>query len=159
MLHTRTIKPGERVRAEFPHSEVCMYMKVAGKIGEVELLEDKWGHHAAQLWVDGREFSSPVTCGEAGIFFDSEQGYYIYEVLGERPYIVLMYEVTEKYPWGEGYLSETGDIVPQIEAAHFASYQEAAEAYKQAAETRPAFRQRGIYIPYEREYVAVRLAV
>jgi len=158
MLHTRTIKPGERVRAEFPHSEVCMYMKVAGKIGEVELLEDKWGHHAAQLWVDGREFSFPIGTSEAGIF-DCAEGHYIYEVLGEKPYIVRLTEIGEKWPWCEGFLSDNGGIVPQIEAAHFASYNEAREAYKQAADTRPTFRERGIYIPYEQDYVVAKVAV
>lgn len=47
-----------------PHSEVCLHMKVAGQ----RMYAEPIGNGMAQLWtVDGSKFSSPVTCGEAGI--------------------------------------------------------------------------------------------
>ncbi len=63
---------GERVRVRLPHSEVCMHLRVAGQVREVEVLE----HGAQILDEDGRRFSFPITHGEAGIFRD-EGGLYL----------------------------------------------------------------------------------
>jgi hypothetical protein len=54
---------GDTVRVELPYSEVCMHMRVAGKIMSVHVQE-----HGAQLVTgDGRPFSFPITHGEAGV--------------------------------------------------------------------------------------------
>jgi hypothetical protein len=49
-----------------PHSEVCMYMKIAGRKADVELLP----RNMAQIYLDGKAFSMPVTRGEAGVPYD-----------------------------------------------------------------------------------------
>lgn len=53
-----------------PHSEVCMHMGVAGKQADVLLLPKD----AAQIYIDGKKFSAPVTRGEAGVPYDRELG-------------------------------------------------------------------------------------
>lgn len=58
---------GERVRVRLPYSEVCMHLRVAGQVREVEVLENG----AQILDENGRRFSFPVTHGEAGIFRDA----------------------------------------------------------------------------------------
>lgn len=51
-----------RRTVELPYSEVCMHMRIAGREAEVELLPNGM----AQVYLDGRPFSAPITCGEAG---------------------------------------------------------------------------------------------
>lgn len=47
-----------------PYSEVCMHMKIAGKTMTGGLLRNEL---MVQLYDDdGRHFSFPITCGEAG---------------------------------------------------------------------------------------------
>ena len=72
------VKPGDRVQIGVAHSEVCMYMGVAGKVMTVELLDRQYP--VAQLYQDnGRMFSAPITAGEAGFYWDSEaKAYYCY---------------------------------------------------------------------------------
>lgn len=67
----RRVKPGDVVNIRLPYSEVCMHLKVAGRLRPVEVLPD-----GAQImnW-DGTNFSFPVNHGEAGIFNDG-QGLY-----------------------------------------------------------------------------------
>jgi len=56
-------KIGSTVTVELPYSEACMHMRVAGKTMEVLVLQN-----GAQLFdSDGKEFSFPITHGEAGI--------------------------------------------------------------------------------------------
>lgn len=66
---------GERYQGEMPHSEVCIHMQVAGKVMEFELLENK---RSVQLYKDGRPFSSPILCGEAGLFREDCDGLSFY---------------------------------------------------------------------------------
>lgn len=69
-----TIKPGETVSTILPHSEVCIHMRVAGKRANVELLNERM----AQLYIDGRPFSAPITYGEAGIYRNEDGTFYCY---------------------------------------------------------------------------------
>lgn len=75
------VSPGEVVMLELPYSEVCMHMRVAGAVHEVELIhESRSGLAMAQILDrDRRPFGGPVTPGEAGIYSDN-RGFYAYEV-------------------------------------------------------------------------------
>jgi hypothetical protein len=76
------VSAGETVRIEIPYSEVCMHMQVAGRVMNVRF-EHKVGHTAcAQLLQDGREFSAPITPGEAGFYWEDGR-YYCYPVNGD----------------------------------------------------------------------------
>jgi hypothetical protein len=71
------IKPGDRVPLELPYSEVCMHMRVAGRVMDVQLTDGEYP--MAQLMnEDGSEFSLPVTTGEAGIYGTLRDGFYCY---------------------------------------------------------------------------------
>ena len=77
----RYIEPNEKYPAILPHSEVCMHMRVAGKIMYIE-----WdGKRSVQLYrveYDGNgwtvlapevrfvPFSAPILLGEAGVYTD-----------------------------------------------------------------------------------------
>lgn len=61
------VAPGDVVHVRLPYSEVCMHMQVAGKEAWVERLTGR-DARMAQLYVDGRPFSFPITCGEAGLY-------------------------------------------------------------------------------------------
>lgn len=72
----KRIKPGEFGYAKMPYSEVCMHMRVSGKPMKF-LLKDQ-EYPSVQLYdEEGREYSSPITRGEGGVFEDKE-GYYYY---------------------------------------------------------------------------------
>ncbi len=73
----RTVRPGDRVRLELPHSEVCMHMRVAGRVMDVRMTEGRYPM-AQLLNPDGSEFSFPIGTGEAGIFGDVDRGFYCY---------------------------------------------------------------------------------
>jgi hypothetical protein len=62
----RIDKPDWVVDIELPYSEVCMHMKVAGKIADIELLPN----NMAQIYFGAEKFSMPVTRGEAGVPYD-----------------------------------------------------------------------------------------
>lgn len=70
------VKVGERFTTRMPYSEVCMFMLIADKVMEVELLNGGW---MAQLYTpDNHEpFSFPVTRGEAGVFKDDQNRLYV----------------------------------------------------------------------------------
>lgn len=75
-ITAKRIKPGEFGKAEMPHSEVCMHMRVAGKTMKFQLLDKQYP--SVQLYKDDDTFfSGPITTGEAGVFTD-DQGYYYY---------------------------------------------------------------------------------
>ena len=38
----RTVRPGDRVRIELPHSEVCMHMRVAGQVMDVRMTDGRY---------------------------------------------------------------------------------------------------------------------
>lgn len=66
-MNLRYVKTGDVVRKRLPWSEVCMYMRVAGKFFDCEI-KDK----SVQLWKDNRKFSIPITHGEAGFYTNTE---------------------------------------------------------------------------------------
>lgn len=72
---TTYVEPGDRVRVELPYSEVCMHMRLAGEVREIVVLENM----AQILDTEGRNYSFPVTYGEAGIYSD-RFGHYVHEV-------------------------------------------------------------------------------
>jgi len=73
----RTLRPGDRVRIELPYSEVCMHMRVAGRVMDVRMTDGRYPM-AQLLNHDGSEFSAPILTAEAGIFGDVERGFYCY---------------------------------------------------------------------------------
>lgn len=83
----RYIEPNEMFPSVMPYSEVCMHMKIAGKI-----MWCKWdGNRSVQLYrvechgngynADDKfvPFSAPILLGEAGLYTD-ESG--VYQVIG-----------------------------------------------------------------------------
>jgi hypothetical protein len=79
--HRQFVEPGDIVRIEISFSEVAMSMHVAGEVMNVRF-QSPYGHPNAQLLLDdGREFSAPITPGEAGFYFEDGK-YYCYPVVG-----------------------------------------------------------------------------
>jgi hypothetical protein len=75
------VVPGQRYTVVFPHSEVCMHMRIAGTVGQIEVIPSgQW--YAVQCYVNGLPFSAPVLLGEAGVFTGTE-GLYTYCVENE----------------------------------------------------------------------------
>lgn len=74
------IRPGWQVRLELPYSEVCMHMRVAGKVMNVQMTEGQYPM-AQVLKPSGFEFSAPILPCEAGIY-GSIEGYYCYPESG-----------------------------------------------------------------------------
>lgn len=78
-------KPGQRIKVEGCHSEVMMHFGLAGKPIEISIEPSRFmngnidpsGRMVGQVWVNGKEFSFPVTTGEAG-FYQDETGFYTY---------------------------------------------------------------------------------
>lgn len=70
----KRVSPGTIVSVKLPYSEVCMHLKVAGQVRNVEV----FNHGAQILNEDGSRYSFPITLGEAGIYADA-QGLYIQE--------------------------------------------------------------------------------
>jgi hypothetical protein len=63
------VRPGDHVRIELPFSEVCMHMRVAGRVMDVRMTEGRYPM-AQLLNPDGSEFSAPILTTEAGIYGD-----------------------------------------------------------------------------------------
>jgi len=61
------VRPGDRVRLLLPHSEVCIHMRVAGRVMTVEVTTGEYPT-AQLLNDDGSRFSFPILTAEAGIF-------------------------------------------------------------------------------------------
>ncbi|HZF23999.1 MAG TPA: hypothetical protein VE030_11115 [Burkholderiales bacterium] len=75
----RFVAPGDVVRLEIPSSEVCMSMHVAGEVMNVRFQSPHSYPNAQLLMDDGREFSAPITPGEAGFYYEDGK-YYCYPV-------------------------------------------------------------------------------
>jgi hypothetical protein len=73
------IKPNVKYAAEMPYSEVCMHMRVAGRVLYFEL--PNTDSRTVQLFQEASgvyfPFSAPILLGEAGIYTD-ESGHYFY---------------------------------------------------------------------------------
>ena len=70
------VTPGNDFVTEMPHSEVCMYMRIAGEVMRGVLLDREYP--MVQLFKDGWPFSAPILTSEAGLYHD-EGGYYYYK--------------------------------------------------------------------------------
>lgn len=92
------VRPGLVYAHVLPHSEVCMHMKVAGKVMAFKLIEsvhknEPWWQYSVQLLRDdGTCFSGTITTGEGGLYNDHsksrqpEQFFYFYpEFLAPEP--------------------------------------------------------------------------
>jgi hypothetical protein len=66
---TQPIHPGQEPVLELPYSEVCMHLRVAGTRMRACLLPNGM---VQLLQPDGREFSFPITAGEAGLHHDHD---------------------------------------------------------------------------------------
>lgn len=66
------IKPGQRYRGLMPHSEVCMSMKIAGRLMDFELQTSLFRMPDVQLYdiTSGAAFSAPILVGEAGVYHE-----------------------------------------------------------------------------------------
>lgn len=70
------VSPGDVVRVMIPHSEVCMHMRVAGKVMSVKVCD---GFKGAQLLNDdGTNYSFPITMGEAAFYTQDHKEWYYY---------------------------------------------------------------------------------
>ncbi len=71
------VEPGKKYRVLMPYSEVCMFMQIADKPMLIEMINEKYP--VIQLYKeDGSIYSFPITTGEAGVYYNSEDGYYTY---------------------------------------------------------------------------------
>jgi hypothetical protein len=68
-MGTQPIHPGQELVLELPYSEVCMHLRVAGTRMRARLLPNGM---VQLLQPDGREFSFPITAGEAGLHHDHD---------------------------------------------------------------------------------------
>lgn len=75
MTKKHYVSTGDTVRLQLPHSEVCMHMRVAGKVFNVRFE----GTGAQIMNDDGSERSFAVTPGEAGFHYELGR-YYCYPV-------------------------------------------------------------------------------
>jgi hypothetical protein len=70
----RLIQPNQEFTTELPYSEVCMHLRVAGTRMGARLQPNGM---VQLLGRDGREFSFPITAGEAGVYHDDQAGWYL----------------------------------------------------------------------------------
>lgn len=77
------LAPGERAHVELPYSEVCMHLRIAGRILPVEFLDNSM----VQVYDgDDKKISFPITAGEAGFHFDDNVGgYYCWGIYATNP--------------------------------------------------------------------------
>lgn len=69
---------GERVKLIGCYSEIMMHFGLSGKPIEACLVPTRSAmSFVAQIYKDGKPFSSPILTGEAG-FYRDEKGYYCY---------------------------------------------------------------------------------
>jgi hypothetical protein len=74
LIPSRRVKVGDFGTTKMPHSEVCMSMRVAGKVMRFKVLSER----LVQLYDPDNysKFGAPILPGEAGIFTDSDGMYY-----------------------------------------------------------------------------------
>ena len=65
----RLIHPNQETILELPYSKVCMHLRVAGTRMRARLQPDGM---VQLLQPDGRDFSFPITAGEAGLDHDQD---------------------------------------------------------------------------------------
>jgi hypothetical protein len=70
MAASRRLAPGESIAIELPYSEVCIHMRIAGQVHQVELFMEG-PYPMARI-----EGYPPVLAAEAGILSDP-QGHYV----------------------------------------------------------------------------------
>lgn len=85
------IKVGDKIYKEMGYSEVCVHMRVAGKVMKAEIVSSR----AVQLHTFNDEdelaeqpFSFPILLGEAG-FYEDVEGIYYHKSLREAAYEAL----------------------------------------------------------------------
>jgi hypothetical protein len=70
----KRVQPGDIVSITLPWSEVCMHLRVAGQVWDVQVLRD--GAQLVGRAPERMQYSFPITHGEAGIYTDAD-GLYI----------------------------------------------------------------------------------
>ena len=77
-MKNQYVTGGNIVELEFPYSEVCMHLRVAGRVMKVEVVPQMTGRCVAQLLNDdGSNYSFSILMSEAG-FYRDDRGYYYY---------------------------------------------------------------------------------
>lgn len=69
------VKPGDTVLAVLPHSEVCLHMRVAGRLAMLRMKGSEGSNRITSVQIhklDGQPFSSAVLPGEAGVRSEGE---------------------------------------------------------------------------------------
>lgn len=88
------VSVGNRVLIECPYSEVCMHMRIAGRLMFAELKRSEAGYYSVQLWNGAGEehgmFSFPIGVGEAGMYYEEREG-----GLSSVYYYLSIYKVEE----------------------------------------------------------------
>jgi hypothetical protein len=75
------IKPGQTGTIAVAYSECAMCMRVAGRVMRFKVTgegDQTWWPMVQLLDPDGRPFSSPITCGEAGVYTTADGRMYYY---------------------------------------------------------------------------------
>jgi hypothetical protein len=72
------VEVGDKFETEMPYSEVCMSMRVAGKVMGVALVGSNAHGAVAQLYnpETGHPYSAPILLGEAGVYQKGGRYYY-----------------------------------------------------------------------------------
>lgn len=69
----RYVQVGEKFDHKLGWSEVCMHLGRAGDVMSMELVSE----YGVQLYENGRPYSYEITLGEAGVYRDGEDRFYI----------------------------------------------------------------------------------
>ncbi len=73
------VQVGQRVLIECPYSEVCIHMRLAGRLMYAEVLRSEGGYCSVQLYDGegpfGRVHSFPIGLGEAGFYQEKPVAY------------------------------------------------------------------------------------
>lgn len=76
------VERGRRYTIVGNYSECAMHMRISDTLIDFEIVGEKYP--MAQLYRDGRKFSSPITLGECGVYTDhgGDRGMYFYPPKG-----------------------------------------------------------------------------